>query len=866
MHKANCKNTIGANKDIQFRLASDLGSIGSILENAESFCDDNEKTSPFSVHVCKECQSALVNAFDHCLINQGQDPNVMLNSVREIDEIGDGIIQSEMPYFDIVKDPTKNCSKKIFEKGREKVERDRWVLQQAKESNARLDITKKIPKVGLGVKTGKSFSGAIYKRMLNAKELEITKLRQQLFETSQKEKFESTNVQKLKVALNKSVNYYVFAEEWQKTECSRLQDDLLGNISELQKTIKTKEVEALESKKDAEKIKEQLRESFQEFIAMDETMARLRKEAHRGTDAVEARNVMLQKNLAKLTTDFEVTAKELRVASNKTRELEYELDQLVVELNAKGESLKKMSAMNVTLKTNLENTTFELRDMTKNHDQLLLLKSKVEADARAESSKNETIKAEFRKNLLKTTNELDALMSAKTDLEVFIKANKLEIDKLSKNVQVLVTEKEQLETVLDQTKKTGITEIALRDTKISDLTSKLQRETTILKATQEKKEQLMFQVTDLQNNLEVESSKAKKFLEELTTTRRTLEERTNSLQDQIDKLTIGKTNLANDKKELTEKIKNFRKDLREKEEELDETIKKFEEYQKESISEHNQLDRKLKLLAEDHKLLIKTHDSLKEMYTDSVKSNLALEKEKENLTKKWEDTTSELSTTKEHVVNLQAECANITREMNYWKREHGDLKELYEAEVKAHTGVVGAFEAYKEIAQETIEARDNDITRLTDCLQESELDGKALASKNADLENQLSDTEQRLADTIKKLLAETATRECLEKQLDENRSSYLSEKRMRSELERVHLHLKYGDSNRTMVAWNEWRTRDRKLADVAIGLTQESTRLRELVSLLPSKSEFGNENDFVWPTDLSGHRKRAKSAKKKEKE
>jgi hypothetical protein len=194
-----------------------------------------------TLKVCKHCQDTLLGAFDHCLSKHGE--TIQFDSIHDIDEEADGKIQTEAPLFDIIKDPTIS-KKAILPNPHSDIERDRWVLQQAKQTASKLDVTAK--KKGLGVKTGRHFSGAIYKRMLDAKEKEITDLRRKLFESLKREENENDSVRKLKNALNKSVNYYTFAEEWQNQESLRLQADvkrLKNDISSLMAFLINSEVE-----------------------------------------------------------------------------------------------------------------------------------------------------------------------------------------------------------------------------------------------------------------------------------------------------------------------------------------------------------------------------------------------------------------------------------------------------------------------------------------------------------------------------------------------------------------------------------------------------------------------------------------------
>jgi hypothetical protein len=238
---------LGKNPFPNVRVVADYGSIGSIQELTDQGTHEqspkNAETS-LSLTVCKHCQDILLGAFDHCLGKQGEA--IPLLSTHHIDEESDAKILVPAPLFDIVKDPTLSTSKKLaFEDPLEKTERDRWVNEQTKTFNKKLDIN--TPRLkGLGVKPGKSFSGAIYKRMLEAKDREINQLRTQIYDLSRRESQESSNLKKLKKALNQSVHYYTFAEEWQQNESVRLQHDvktLKSEISSLMAFLINSEVE-----------------------------------------------------------------------------------------------------------------------------------------------------------------------------------------------------------------------------------------------------------------------------------------------------------------------------------------------------------------------------------------------------------------------------------------------------------------------------------------------------------------------------------------------------------------------------------------------------------------------------------------------
>jgi centrosomal protein CEP135 len=621
-------------------------------------------------------------------------------------------------------------------------------------------------------------------------------------------------------------------------------------MRDLNLKIEQAEKEATKAVEESKEMKLKLQESFKEFIVMDDTMKRLRKEALKGTDAVEARNIMLQKNLTKLTADFEVSSKELRVSNSKIRELEYELEQMIQELNAKGEALKKSTQLNSNLKTNLETTTNELRDLQQAHEQLILLKAKIEADARQDNITNEHQKQELRKNLKRTNDEVATLSAQKGDLELLIRTNKQEIENLKKQVRSLTQERDELTASLANAKKIHQTDVAIRENKINDLTNRIAKDQITLKQIQEKKEQLMFEVTDLQNNLSMEQSNFKNLSSEHTQLRRSTEEKINLLNEQIDKLTSTKANLVNDKKELGEKIKACRQELREREDELEETNKKFEEFQAQSSSEIANLNHKFKSLQEDHRLLNKAHEELKERFTNSIKESVSLKRDKELMQKKQVETEGDLQVARNTIHALMKDKEELTKDLAESRKEFSELEYRYKVSLGNNNDVHSQFEHYKNHAEKVIQDQNAEIHRLKEDLMETHGHNKLLMYKKAQLESLVADTELKLKETGERLATETHTRETLEEQLDQNRIAYMKEKRMRVELERVQTHIKYNDANRVIGSWSEWKTRDRKLADLAIGLVQESSRLTQLVNLLPVEQGFGNENEFEWPSDI----------------
>jgi chromosome segregation ATPase len=579
-------------------------------------------------------------------------------------------------------------------------------------------------------------------------------------------------------------------------------------------------------------------------------MGELRKEAQQGTKAVEARNHMLQKNLGNLTVDFEQSSKDLRVSNTKIRELDYELEQMIIELNTKGESLKKSTASNVQLKSNLETTSKGLKDLQKTHEQLILQKSKIEADSRNEKLRLEQQILDLRKNLDTVTTSFEKTKLAKADLEMLLASSNAEAIELKKNVDSLTTERNSLNVTLNRTKNNAHTEITQRDETISELKNKIAKDQVVLKNTQETKEQLLFRVTNLENNLSIESTNARLATDELQRSKRENELKTNSLIEQVEKLNSSKGTLLLDKKDLSEKIKIFRRDLVTKEEELANTLTKLAEVTDSSESKIATLEKDLSTVNENFNNLTKDNRDLNAGFEESIQNNNNVSKLKQALEKKLASIELDLSNSRMTINQYLGEKEMMSNDISERKDLHQDLLNRFNSLIEENTTARTKFAEYKEYAENAIQDRNLEIQVLMFDFGKAKNEIAGLDDSEKRLEKQIAELLVKLEKALKDLDEQTSTREILERQLDENRKEHQYEKKMRKEIERVQMSLKFGESSRSYGSWTDWKNRDKKLQDVVMGLFKESTRLNGLVNLLPKEENggFGNETEFVWPS------------------
>ena len=147
----------------------------------------------------------------------------------------------------------------------------------------------------------------------------------------------------------------------------------------MKKALEQKDAQNIQERQISDEYRMKLQNTFKEYTWMDQNMVILRREAQKGSEAADSRNIMLQKSLEKLTADFEICSKELAKYQTSSRELEFELETLVRQFNGLGDAKKKLDERHSEVVSRLKSTEIDLRTLVTNHEQLQLQKSKIEA-------------------------------------------------------------------------------------------------------------------------------------------------------------------------------------------------------------------------------------------------------------------------------------------------------------------------------------------------------------------------------------------------------------------------------------------------------------------------------------------------------
>ncbi|KAJ3075834.1 hypothetical protein HDU98_006770 [Podochytrium sp. JEL0797] len=808
-----------------------------------------------------------MTVFDHCLRKTTEETaqESRLASFHQIDEIADATQLTAPPYYELVKDPTLRANQ-IFDDVHTKLERDRSVFCEAQ-------VVKAV-KHGKGPTFGNSrfFSGAIYKRTIEEKDREIKHLREKLYDKSISERMEQQNVKHLKVALTKSMKYYCYAEEWQSLESSRLQHDvrhLKGEMSSLMAflinseeekrlmMLEMTEIRNVSQAKDDERAqieyqrdsyKQKLQDAYKEYLSTNEIIARLRKEAEHGSDAIISRNEVLQRNIDKISRDFEVTSKELAAATLRVKDLQFELDEMVQQFNITGQGQRTAEDLNLKLNielVNLKNTYDELKHL---QTETAMRVVDLEADIKRLQKLSELTKAELEGEAADLRRELDTITEVKKELENLLKSSRGEVEKLSMALKALTRSKDQIETAFRLAVQKHEKEIVTRDLEIKELLQLRVQDAAALKKVQEVKEQLMFQVTDLQNNLDRELSTVNVLSFELSQLKRTSEEKIFMLEEQVDKLTSSRVNLANDKRVLTDRLRLVRADLANKEAQFASLTEEFAVFKENASEIHVKLEKDLEDINTKHTILTDDHIRLNQQYEASIEVTNGLVVEKEALKQQVAALEQQNGTALAEIESLVAKNKDICEQLESSASSRNEMKIHLDSVLGKLSETTSILNQERIESSNTIKEKTEHIIRMSADLYKVTEDRTRLDALCLSLQKTVACLELELADTKAALAAESLNKEQFEVHLYELRRHLMSERSLRMDSERMHSRLDRKIVARELEKLGAMRARDKKLLEVSKQLHSEFSRLQTIEGMLPEDNynltESPNIPDF----------------------
>ncbi|KAJ1568272.1 hypothetical protein HK405_003076 [Cladochytrium tenue] len=847
-----------------------------------------------SLRVCRLCQDQLLQAFEHCLSRRAAAaPLPNLESVLLIDEVADATPLTEPPHFQVVRDPTtaQGGASAAAAAGcttgpSRLVEKDRTLFQADLQARAALDPRSiKAPTIG----QPKGFSGALHKRAIEARDREIRALRDCLYDRTTAERREHQNVAKLKAALAKSVVYCSYAEEWQALESSRLQQDVrylkaelsslmafLINSEEekrllkveseaLRSTVQEREARIAEVESQRDDFKSKLHDSYRDYLAVNAKIDALKLEAERGSDDIVARNEVLQRNLDAIARDFERASRELAAATTRAKELEFELEETVAQFNLTGEAKRSSEELNVKLTAERDALQKELTSVKAEYEESTQRADRLDKELTHLLLVHQQQISDSDQQIEELNKELATSAFEKRDVEANLRSSRVEVERLSASLKSVTRARDQLEAVIRSTAQKHEAEVTRLEEKIKDLQSMRLGDERVIRRLNEQKEQLMFQVTDLQNNLDRETTNGSMLSFELVQLRRSTEEKTTNLEEQVEKLNAAKVNLANDKRQLTDKLRVVRADLQHAEDQIAATRNDFASARAAAAAKETELSSNLEKLNGDYRALSDAHTALesKEVHLRETNVELmvrigALEKQQEVLQSDLDQASADRDAARAEVSRLEVDCADAVRDRA-------------DAQLHLEAVTARAAELTELLARERAEAAarqraDSEALRATSAdLDRANADLRDLSELRVTLSARVTALETELSDVRAALAAESENRRLFEARLVTVRSDLLSERRSRLDVERLRLRLDRSSSVRDLDRLAALQRRARRFDLLASSLSEESSRLSGFAHLLPSPDTSPAFNvgpdvpdlpDFVPPSPHTHPRRR----------
>ncbi|KAJ3114862.1 hypothetical protein HK100_001535 [Physocladia obscura] len=786
--------------------------------------------------------------FEHCLSKHAEYSK--LESFHEIDEIADAILTQPPPLYNVVKDPTIT-ENAVLENVSQRIERDRNVFCEAQ-------LLHKLKTKGPTIGSSHFFSGAIYKRTIESKDREIRQLREKLYDKTVSSKIDEVNVKNLKAALNKSMKYYCYAEEWQHHESERLQQDVrylkaemsslmafLINSEEEKRTmlIEMESIRNVSSAKDEERknietqrneYKQKLADAYTEYLSTNELITRLRKEAEHGSDAIISRNEVLQRNIDKISKDFEITAKDLAAATLKIRDLQFELDEMVLQFNITGQAQKTAEDLNVRLGSELDQLKTTYNELRHLQSETAMRVVGLEKHIRDLEQLLEVTRTELENQASDLRTDLMAVTELKRELEELLKSSRQEVEKLSMALKSLTRTKDQTETAFRIAVQKHEKDIASREEEIKELKKLRVEDADAFKKLQEQKEQLMFQVTDLQNNLDRELSNVNVLSFEVNTLKRTSEEKIFNLEEQVEKLTNAKINLANDKRTLAEKLRVTRIDLQDKEQQLDKISTEFEGFKAGAAETVVGLRGELKDIHAKHETLSDNHKSLNQKQVILIDSNLELTVVQESLKKQVKILEGKTEDAHSQIKVLQDKNQAIYNELEISQNDKNEMKIHLDSVLQKLLETTSILNQERGESSNTIKEKTEQIIKMSKDLYRTTEDRTRLDTLCVILQEQVRCLEENLQDTQVKLAAEVFNKEQFEVHLYDLRRKLMAERSLRSDFEHMHGKIDRMLASKQLERLAAMKMRDRKLMEVSKQLALEHVRLQGISAMLPS--------------------------------
>ncbi|KAJ3123484.1 hypothetical protein HK098_001872 [Nowakowskiella sp. JEL0407] len=738
----------------------------------------------------------------------------------------------------------------VLESGRKK-------LMQITASPFLKNLGRKIA-TNVNVSRNETKVSSLFERQIEAKERKIKNLSNELRQRSVITKYQHVYVECLQKALQKSMQYYAYAEQWQEDESEKLKcyihilksemSSLMGllitseeekrkaliQIEERKIMLQDTNLNVLNMEKQLEQRKVNLHEAYKEFLTMNTTMCKLQGDADTGTRLVLARNEILQRNLEKLSKDFETSSKDLASSQVVLKEIEFALDELVGLFNACGDAKRGLEEFHMRATADINRIQSDLTKTKAEYGQLVKRSTELETNIGSNKNIQQQTKAELEDKIKDLKSKVERVSAMKMELEITLKHLKADNEKVSLAIKTVTKSKEVIDASLKKTTLEHKNETTLREETIKKIEKLREIDFEKINALLHGKSLFASQIEEVQDALDQQTENLAQVQAEIQKLKRATDENTSILQTEIDKLTNARNNLSNDKNQLADKLMIVTNDLNSMNNKLKILNGQYAANHEVSEMEVAELTKSLEDLSTEHNNLELSQNDLQANHDKMVDANVKLKVLKNQMIKRCENLDLVEKEKREQIQNLkeiinlfEREYKDFESNRNLTKEKVGKVGE----EIRVFTHKIDVITNERD---EILKIKNNYIAQLTSKLYKSNLAVENMQERFEKLKNASEDLTKNLKDKRKELAGETAHRESLEQEIFQTRKELMDEKKNRRLYERMHEKLdKYEEMReRDIVAMK--RFRENLMKETDRDLKRDILRLKSFCSHLVS--------------------------------
>lgn len=345
---------------------------------------------------------------------------------------------------------------------------------------------------------------------------------------------------------------------------------------------------------------------------------------------------------------------------------------------------------------------------------------------------------------------------------------------------------------------------------------------------------MIFQVNDLQANLERETINISTLNFELTQMKRSTDELISNLEIQLERSNAAKTNLANDKRQLIEKVKQARLDLTKKEDEYEALNATSSKQRDEAKVIEEKLQAEIDVLKAQVLVDKETQRNFEARNEEMNASNLKTQTQIDQLTSQKQILEKEQIGHIETIARVNKEKAILNEEFKLSKTFGSETKSQLETALNKINELNVAIKRQDDENNFRMKKKEKELTTVTEAYEKTKVSCERFEKGKNALEVMLRQLAEELEKMRVDLVAERKLNEQLEYSLSEVRKSHGAERKFRLDLERMKMKVNRCEEEKRYDNTYLIKDRIRRLDDVSERIRNEEIRLFEVAKLLPN--------------------------------